>query len=118
MIIRREQIDAMMASNIERFANRMIEHLRRCFRRECASMTESDLRQEIRLGIERARGYGFETELEICKYIDLMFIFERDFDQKVEPWAAACNIAADRYTFYRKWDEAYDALAGETEGRP
>jgi hypothetical protein len=95
---------------VERFENRMVEHLQHCFPRKCIALTESGLRAEIRHGIQKARGYGFENELEICKYVNLMFIFGRDFDIHEEPWASACRHAGDRRGFKQNWDEAYDAL--------
>jgi hypothetical protein len=110
MVIRSEQMNQMRQLLVGRFENRVIEHLRRCFPRKCAARTESGVREEIRHGIHKARGYGFETELEICKYINLMFLLGRDFDVKSEPWASVCKQAGDRRAFYQKWDEAYDHL--------
>lgn len=110
MIIRSEQMDQMRRLLVERFENRMVEHLQRCFPRKCAALTESGVRAEIRHGIQKARDYGLENELEVCKYINLMFIFGRDFDIQEEPWASACRHAGDRRAFQQNWDEAYDAL--------
>ncbi|MEM7153896.1 MAG: hypothetical protein AAF799_13690 [Myxococcota bacterium] len=35
----------------------------------------------IRHGVTRASGYGIESELGICRYLNLMFVFGRDFDR-------------------------------------
>ena len=43
----------------------------------------------IRYGVERAGSYGIGTERDVCKYIDLMFAFGRDFDKNQDlPWAS------------------------------
>ena len=59
MVIRPEQMDQMRTSRVARFEDRVAEHLRRCFPRKCAAISESRIRREIRNGIGQARGYGF-----------------------------------------------------------
>src|SRR5712692_463144 len=99
MVIRPEQIAQMRKLQEERFEDRMVEHLQHCFPRKCTALTKSGVRTEIRHGMQKARGYGFDNELEVCKYVNLMFIFCRDFDTTEEPWASACKQAGDRRAF-------------------
>jgi hypothetical protein len=49
---------------------------------------EEQVRETIRLGIERARVYGVTGKRDVCKYIDLIIVFERSFDADPRyPWA-------------------------------
>ena len=34
----------------------------------------------VQYGIKRAAVYGFTAKRDVCKYIDLMILFGRDFD--------------------------------------
>ncbi len=71
------------------FEDRMVVHLNKFFPEQCEALGEPGTREEIRNGIDRAARYGIETERDVCKYIDLMFAFGRDFDTNPElPWAA------------------------------
>jgi hypothetical protein len=42
----------------------------------------------VRHGIQRAKVYGIKSRRDVCKYIDLMIVFGRDFDtNKRTGWA-------------------------------
>ncbi|MEP6538279.1 MAG: hypothetical protein ABJF23_23275 [Bryobacteraceae bacterium] len=72
-----------------RFEDAMAEHLNRCFAAQCRQLGEKGVQDEIRYGIKQAAGYGISLERDVCKYIDLMFAFGRDFDRDLKlPWAA------------------------------
>jgi len=43
-------------------------------------MGEEGLRDEIRYGMRRARVHGFQSEYDICRYLDLMLTLGSDFD--------------------------------------
>jgi hypothetical protein len=110
MVISTEQMAQLQRASISSFETRMLDHLKRCFPKVCASQTELEIREEIRRGIQKAVAYGFGNELEICKFINLMCFFGRDFDVQKEPWASACKLAQNSREFQQKWDEAYDSL--------
>lgn len=56
---------------------------------QCNAMGEPQLRETIQYGIQRATAYGIVGNSDVCKYIDLMVVFGRDFDTAPRfPWAA------------------------------
>ena len=64
-----------------------MEHARTHFPAVCAELNE-DLRPVAAAVIAGARRYGFSGELEICKYLNLVFVFGRHFDRD-----SACSWA-------------------------
>jgi hypothetical protein len=74
--------------SLRKFEDRMAAHLERCFPAECRALGPDEVRQEIRYGIQRASTYGIDLERDVCRYIDLMFAFGRDFDMDPrQSWA-------------------------------
>lgn len=92
MVIRSAQTEAFSDTAGEQFENRVLAHLNRCFGEECRAMGEPAVRERIRYGIKRASEYQITAERDVCKYIDLMMAFGRDFDQ--DAWAA--SVLKDR----------------------
>jgi hypothetical protein len=89
MVIRKEQMSALAGNAAADFENRMVVHLKKCFPAECEKLQEQRVRETIRYGMDRAAQYGVKTERDVCKYIDVMMVFGRDFDQRADlPWAA------------------------------
>ena len=89
LTIRKEQMRALESSMLQRFEVRMAGHLKRFFRDHCHALEEAQIRSAIQHGMERAKTYGIVTERNICKYLNRMFIFGRDFDSEPQmPWAA------------------------------
>ena len=88
LTIRKEQMDAFSHAALRIFECRMVAHLNRHFPKRCAKLGEDGVREWIRYGIERARTYGIVSERDVCKYIDVMFVYGRDFDtDRRRPWA-------------------------------
>ena len=95
MVIREEQMIAFAESTTTDFQNRMVVHLNKCFPDECGALKEPGVRETIRYGIERSAHYEVRAERDVCKYIDLMMVFGRDFDTREDlPWAS--QILNDR----------------------
>lgn len=68
----------------------MVAHVNRCFPQKAQSMKEAEVRETIRYGTNQAAQYAITAQRDVCKYIDLMFVFGRDFDRDpAEPWASA-----------------------------
>jgi hypothetical protein len=80
VLIRSAQMAAFSESAIAAFENRLALHLHKCFPAECEAGGEQKVRETIRYGIERAATYGITAHRDVCKYIDLMFVYGRDFD--------------------------------------
>ncbi len=66
----------------------MIAHLNKVFPEQSKILGEPKLRETIQYGTQRATSYRFISERDVCKYIDLMILFGRDFDKDPNlPWA-------------------------------
>lgn len=81
MVIRGEQMAALSDAAAVAFEDRVLGHLKRCFPELCGEREEADLRGAIRYGIQRAGTYGVVMQRDVCRYIDLMMVFGRDFDR-------------------------------------
>ncbi len=55
-------------------------HLTQFFPWQCDALGEAGLRERVREGIDCALSHGFETEVQISQYLDLMFAFGPHFD--------------------------------------
>jgi hypothetical protein len=89
LTIRQAQLDALSRVEAQKFEDWTLAHLHRFFSAQCAALGDDRLRESIRYGIRRAAHYGFKAKRDVCKYIDLMIVFGRDFDtDKRHRWAA------------------------------
>ena len=87
--IRQKQMRALCTYGLRKYEERILEHLQDHFPGQCEALSQDRIREAIRFGVNKARSYGFESEGEIGWYIDLMFIFGREFDGDPRlPWAA------------------------------
>ena len=90
MNLRREQIEVFRELMSKRFEDRMVAHLERHFPEQCRALGEAGTREAIQYGIEQAASYRIVAERDVCKYIDVMFAYGRDFDTDPKlPWAGA-----------------------------
>ena len=87
LTIRNETMAVFSHATIKNFVKLTSAHVRKCFPTEYQSIGDAGLKEIIEYGMARAASHGIQTEREICKYIDLMMVLGRDFDQ--EPWASA-----------------------------
>ncbi len=85
--IRAEQTKVLNADLRRRFVERMVAHIREFFPRQFAALGELAVREWIEDGIARAGRYRIRAERDVCKFIDIMIVFGREFDT-AEPWAA------------------------------
>ncbi|HEY6345529.1 MAG TPA: hypothetical protein VIY49_28865 [Bryobacteraceae bacterium] len=89
LTIRPEQLAVFSQLEVRKFEQWMLAHLWRFFPRECRAAGDGQVRKTIRYGIERAGGYGVASKRDVCKYIDLMIVFGKNFDTDPRyPWAA------------------------------
>ena len=87
-VIRPDQMAAMQQAKTRRFEDRVLAHLRKYYPESCRELGEPDTREAVRHGIGRAATYDVTVERDVCKYVDLMFFFGRDFDTDGDlPWA-------------------------------
>jgi len=81
LTIRPEQLKVFSQAEVRKFEDWVLAHLRRFFARQCDAAGEWHLRKTIQYGIQRAAAYGITDRRDVCKYIDLMVVFGRDFDK-------------------------------------
>jgi hypothetical protein len=93
--IRKEQLDALSKASLKSFEERMVTHLNKFFSPQCEALGDAKTREAIHYGVGRAKGYGIMAERDVCKYIDLMFAFGRDFD-KDPSYSLAADILNDK----------------------
>jgi hypothetical protein len=94
MLIRAEQMTAFSRAAFAAFEDRMLLHIQRSFPAVFEKLGEVRVCEAIRYGIQRARTYGLTTQRDVCKYIDLMMEFGRDFDTE-GTLAGAAEILKD-----------------------
>jgi hypothetical protein len=86
--VRKEQLAVFGPLGKKAFEDRAIAHLKRVFSEQSEALGEPKLREFIQYGTQRAAAYHVISECDVCKYIDLMILYGRDFDKDPNhPWA-------------------------------
>ena len=109
--IRPEQMSVFDEHMRRSFEARLVAHVAKRFRPECALAGEDATRARVRAGIERAVACGVTIEADVARYIELMYQFGDGFDQS--PWAAP--ILQDPHTSSRPKTDALCARAQAVE---
>ena len=68
------------------YEDSLVAHIREFFAERFRAAGETEIREMIRHGIRKSGIYGIVTELDVCKYVDLVIVFGRDFDHE-HVWA-------------------------------
>ncbi|HLJ91416.1 MAG TPA: DUF4123 domain-containing protein [Candidatus Angelobacter sp.] len=84
--IRPEQYNLFAQLATVDFLDRMARHLAQKFSSAVKELGPERTRQWVHSGIDRARAYNLTSEQQIGVYLDLIFTFGFDFDQR-QPWA-------------------------------
>ncbi len=93
--IRPAQFAMFSEVEAQKFEAWVLVHLKKFFPKQCAAAGEPRLQEMVHYGVERAAVYGITAKRDVCKYIDLMIVFGRDFDtEKRSQWAG--RILRDR----------------------
>jgi hypothetical protein len=88
LTIRKEQMAVFGPLGQKAFEDRMLVHLKKVFPEQSETLGEPKLRETIQYGTQRAAAYKIISERDVCKYIDLMIFYGRDFDKDPNlPWA-------------------------------
>lgn len=88
LTIRKEQMAVFGPLGQKAFEDRMIAHLKKVFPDKFEALGEPKLHETIQFGIQRAAAYKIISERDVCRYIDLMIFYGRDFDKDANlPWA-------------------------------
>ncbi|MGC0772184.1 MAG: hypothetical protein WB543_04565 [Candidatus Acidiferrum sp.] len=81
LTIRKEQMAVFGPLGKKAFEDRMIAHIKKVFPDQSQALDEPKLRETVLYGTQRAAAYRIITERDVCKYIDLMIFYGRDFDK-------------------------------------
>jgi hypothetical protein len=112
MRIRGEQLSQFMAAAKQNFESRMIAHVHQFYPEVCEELGEEAVRKQIHYGMKRAAFWGFEAEMDVCRYVDLTFMFGCDFDQDTECRWAKFRLPDRSYPdATAKMDDLFEAAA-------
>jgi hypothetical protein len=88
--IRDEMMRIFEEAALRAFEDEMVRHLERSDPGLCEVPGEAAVRRVIRLGVERAKGYGLTDRGPVRLYIELMVLLGSHFDtDPLLPWARA-----------------------------
>ena len=82
LVIRQEQLDALIKGTDEEFLEFLIEHVREDFPEKAAERDEETLRTMVKGGIKRAESHGFSRAEDITAFISIMFEVAPNFDEQ------------------------------------
>ncbi len=80
LVIRPEQVDALVTDRQERFVHEMMRYLRSAFPARLDEYTAPELQDLVWRGLRRAIGYGLESRTAAAKFIELTVAVAPDFD--------------------------------------
>ena len=84
LVIRNAQMTALGKATEAAFRERAFEHLARIIPEVCGAMTHEHILESIDYAILRCRSLGAERELDVLRYLNLMYVFGFEFEQL--PW--------------------------------
>ena len=88
LAIREAQFAVFSQLEVRKFEEWMLAHLKKFFPGQCAAAGDQRLLETVQYGIRRAAVHGITAKHDVCKYIDLMIVFGRDFDtDRRSQWA-------------------------------
>src|SRR5215213_5083858 len=82
LVIRQEQIDALIKGSDEEFVECLVGHVREEFPEKTGERDDETLRAMVKGGIERAENHGFTTAEDITSFISIMFEIAPNFDEQ------------------------------------
>src|SRR3954453_19441492 len=87
--IRPEQFAVLGRLSLGDFIRRMTPHLHRLFADKCRAIGDPGISKAVEIGVASAAKYGIVDGPDVCRSIDLMFVFGVHFDSDTRfPWAA------------------------------
>jgi hypothetical protein len=87
LTIRKEQLAVFGPLGKNAFEDRVVAHIKKVFPEQSQTLGEPKLRETIQYGTQRAAAHRIISERDVCKYIDLMILYGRDFDKDPNlPW--------------------------------
>lgn len=94
MIIREEQLKKFSEVLKRGFEDRLLACLKQGLPAHAEKFGDDRTRRAIQLGIERAAACGIRSEMGTARFVQLLFLFDRDFERNPRyPWAT--QVMAD-----------------------
>jgi hypothetical protein len=81
LAIRKEQLAVFGPIGKKAFGDRVAAHIKKVFPEQSEALGERKLHETIQYGTQRAAAHGIVSERDVCKYIDLVILYGRDFDK-------------------------------------
>jgi hypothetical protein len=90
LTIRNQQLSVFAEALRREFRARLAKHAERFFPEPCAALGKAGVAEVCEEAIGRAGTYGITAERDVAKFLSLMLIFGRRFDEDASlPWAGA-----------------------------
>jgi hypothetical protein len=88
LTIRHEQMAALGKAAEARFRIHCVEYLHKILPDICAAMTPEHVVQSVDHAMAMCKFYGFTREIDVLRYLNLMYVFGFGFDRDPGlPWA-------------------------------
>lgn len=117
LTIRQEQMQALGRVRRLGFEDRLARHARKFFPEPCREMDDVALRGVCRRAIRRAAHYDMVAEADVARFLSLMLVFGRRFDEDPSlPWARRV-LAQDIGPTLKSQRLYFAALEHEPEAR-
>ena len=82
------QMSAFEAPMRRRFEQQLVEHIRQYHPEQHSALSTDEVLEAVRYGIRRAAAHGITREQDITRFVDVMMVLGRDFDDEPRlPWA-------------------------------
>lgn len=82
LVIRQEQIDALIKGSDEEYVEFLVGHVKEEFPEKTAERDDETLREMVKGGIRRAESHGFTTAEDQTAFISIMFEIAPNFDEQ------------------------------------
>ncbi len=96
LVIREAQIVALSRALRSRFERESLGHVKACFPEQCAELGEENAFHYVQQGLRRAKDYGFESQYDLLRFLNVMFTLGADFDQsELHSWMRPILMGRD-----------------------
>lgn len=113
LVIRNEQLAVFTRALYDRFIHESYEHVCRHFPERRQKLGDAATLDAVRDGLRRGRSYGFESQYDLLRFLNLLFEFGTDFERNdLNAWARP-YLESNRSPRFRMdvlMEEAYKRL--------
>jgi hypothetical protein len=118
LLIRAPQLQALAAVREAGFRLRLAAHVRERFTAESTALGAAGGDEAIQRALDKGASHGFVTERDLCRFVDLAFLFGHDFDtDPALPWASAL-LSAPRVLASSRMERLWKVGMGNLAQRP